>query len=425
MTEIAQDVKSYDHVKSMIREVGDKLVGLKESQIDFLEKPKREIKSHITIEDNGEIKTYTSYVVLHRSPLKEPFKGGVRVHHSVNRDIIRLLAAEMTWKCRLLSLPFGGAKSGIQCDPHFLGNVKFEKVMRGFVNEIRRDLGPFIYVPAPDMGSNEEAMFWIWDQYNNFYPDHDNKAVVTGKPPDIGGCNVRKQATGLGLYIVQEIILDNFKIKSDNNNATIAVQGFGNVGSHYAEFAFAEGFKVVAVSDIFGGVYNSAGLNIHALTEYAKNNGSVVGFPESDFVTNNDLLALPCDILVPCALENTLTEANADKVKAKIILEGANAPTTPKADDILKSKNILVVPDILANAGGVTVSYFEWAKNIGQSITMRNEEEIIRELDGYLRCACLEVLHVSKTKNISLRMAAYMIAIERMKKIYDEIGWKS
>lgn len=418
------DVKSYEDVKSMIRKVGEKL-RLHDSQIDFLEKPKKEIKSHITIEDNGNIETYTSYVVLHRSPLREPFKGGIRIHPGVNRDIVRLLGTEMTIKCRLLDVPFGGAKSGIQCDPGSLSGIKLEKITRGFVNEIRRDLGSFIYVPAPDMGSNEKVMFWIWDQYNSFYPDHDNKAAVTGKPPDIGGCNVRKQATGLGLYIIQEIILDNFKIRSDNNEATIAIQGFGNVGSHYAACAFAEGFKTAAVSDIFGGAYNPKGLDIRALTEYAKSNGTVVGFPGSDFVTNNDLLALPCDILVPCALENVLTEANADKVKAKIILEGANAPTTAKADEILKSKNILVVPDILANGGGVTVSYFEWAQNIGQSITMRNEEAVVRELDGYLRCACLGVLEKSRAQNISLRTAAYMIAIERMKKIYDEIGWKS
>lgn len=314
MTETLQDVKSYGHVKLMIRKVGETL-GLKESQIDFLEKPKREIKSHITIKDKENIETYTSYVVLHRSPLKEPFKGGIRIHPAVNRDIIRLLAAEMTIKCQLIGLPFGGAKSGIQCDPLILSQSKLEKIIRGFVNEVRRDLGPFIYVPAPDMGSNEKAMFWIWDQYNAFYPDHDNKAIVTGKPPNIGGYKIRKEATGLGLYIIQEIILDRFRIKSNGDDVAVVVQGFGNVGSHYAKFCFSQGFKIVAVSDIQGGIYNNQGLDIIKLLDYFNTYKTVCGFRDGDTITNEDLFSLECDILAPCASENMITELNADKSK--------------------------------------------------------------------------------------------------------------
>ena len=424
--DIKSDIKSYENVKVMIEGAGE-ILNLTDKQIEFLKLPEKEIKGHITItKETGEIETFPAYVILHRSPLREPFKGGARISLSVTRDLIRILATEMTFKCRILDLPFGGAKSGIVCDPSTLNSREFESLTRGFVIVFHRDLGTFIYIPAPDMGSNKNVMFWIWDQYNFMYSDRDNKGVVTGKPPEFGGCRVREEATGMGMCIVQDIILDSLDFNKDASEIKIAVNGFGNVGKHYTKLAFKEGFKIIAVSDIKGGIYNERGLDIDKVLNYAKENGgNIQGFPEGDFLTNEELLLLPCDILAPCACENVLNEFNASNVKAKIILEGANAPTTPKADEIFKEKNIITVPDILANAGGVTVSYFEWAKNVGQSIIMQHDEAIVKELEIYLRRASREVLNKSKELNNTLRMAAYVLAIRKMKEIYDIRGWIS
>jgi len=422
---MTNDIKSYENVKGMIESVGE-ILNLSEKKIEFLKTPEKEIKAHITIErETKDIETFSSYVILHRSPRKEPFKGGVRFHPNVTRDLIRILATEMTLKCWLLGLPFGGAKSGIVCNPNNLTLKELEALVKGFVSGARRDLGSFVYVPAPDMGSNKRTMLWIWDQFNTFFPDHDNKAVVTGKPPEFGGCNIREEATGRGLCVIQEIILDALKIKKNAEHTTIVVQGFGNVGSNYARLAFDEGFKIIAISDINSAIYNKHGLNILKLLKYWRENKTIIDFPESENIKNDELFLLPADILAPCAVENALNESNADKIQAKIILEGANAPTTPKADEIFKEKNIIVVPDILANAGGVTVSYFEWSKNTGQSIAMQHDDALIKELERYLQTAALATLNKSEELNVSLRKAAYILAIERMKEVYDMIGWTS
>ena len=421
-----KDVKSYENVKGMIDSVGG-ILGLSEKKIEFLKTPEKEIKAHITIkrESTQDIETFISYIILHRSPRKEPFKGGIRFHPSVTRDLIRILATEMTLKCWLLGLPFGGAKSGIVCGPNSLTQKELEALTKGFVNEARRDLGPFIYVPAPDMGSGKNNMLWIWDQFNTFIPDHDNKAVVTGKPPEFGGCRVREEATGRGLCIVQDMVLDALGIRKNAENTTIVVQGFGNVGSHYAKLAFNEGFKIIAVSDVNGAIYNRHGLDIPRLLNCVKENNTLIDFQGSENISSHELFSFPCDILAPCAVENALNDSNADAIKAKIILEGANAPTTPRADEIFKEKNIVVVPDILANAGGVTVSYFEWSKNTGQSITMQHDDAVIKELERYLQIATLATLDKSDELKVSLRKAAYILAIERIKDTYDMVGWTS
>lgn len=420
------DIKSFENVKYMIEQAGRKC-GLTDEQIEFLKTPEKEIKGHITIPtETGGIETVPAFIILHRNPRRDdPFKGGIRIGKDVNRDMIRILATEMTFKSWLNDLPFGGGKSGIVCEPPNQKTKKFEHLARGFVIVFHRDIGSFIYVPAPDMGSNQNFMYYIWDQCRIMHPNEDVKGFVTGKPPEIGGCQLREEATGRGMCIVQEIMLDHFNFRKNAGDISIAIQGFGNVGSHYARISFEQGFKIIAVSDINDGIYNSRGLNINKLLDHVKEAETVIGFPDSDRITNEELISLNCDILAPCAVASALNESNANKVRARFIKEGGNAVTTPRADEIFKEKGIIVSPDILDNSGGLITSFFEWSKNISHSVIMEHNEVIINELERYLQKSTKAVLETAENFNESLRMAAYILPIKKMKYFYDKTGWST
>ncbi len=359
--------------------------------------------------DDGSIKVFQGYRVQHNNA-RGPFKGGIRYHPNVTIDEVRALAMWMSWKTAVVDLPYGGAKGGIAVNPKELSEGEIERLTRRYTVAIAPIIGPYIDIPAPDVYTGPQHMAWILDTYSQLVGRFE-PAIVTGKPVELGGSLGRKQATGRGTAIaaVEAAKALNIPIK----NATVAVQGYGNVG-FYAAAVINElyGAKVVAVSDSKGGIYNSDGLNPQKVLEHKKKTGSVVGFPGAREITNEELLTLNVDILIPAALEGVITEKNANEVKAKVVAEGANGPTTPEADKILFEKGILVVPDILANAGGVTVSYFEWVQNLMR--VQWTEEEVNMKLHDKIVKAFNEVYKIHKEKNVDMRTAAMMLAVQRV-----------
>lgn len=377
--------------------------------LEKIKHPRREFVVRFPLRfDDGRIELLTGYRVQHNT-LRGPAKGGIRYHPDVDLDEVRALAGWMTWKCAVVNIPFGGAKGGVQCDPSKMSPAELERMTRRYVWEISPVIGPEQDIPAPDVNTNPQVMAWIVDTYSVF-KGYTCPSVVTGKPIEIGGSLGRLTATARGvLYVLQEAAS---LVKLDLSAATAAVQGFGNVGYHAARLMDEVGVKVVAVSDVVGGVYNPKGLSIKDVYKHCRESGSVVNYPEADNITNADLLALSCDVLVPAALENQITKANAETVKARLIVEGANGPTTPFADDILQEKNVFLVPDILANAGGVTVSYFEWVQNVQKLFW--TEEDINTRLHQVMKRAFQEVYAMSVREKVSMRTAAYMLAIHRV-----------
>ena len=394
-----------------------RLLQLKQGLWEILAKPKRQIIVSCPVElDSGEIKSFTGYRVQYNIALG-PAKGGIRYHPNVTLDDVTALAAWMTWKCALVNIPFGGGKGGIVCDPFKLSRRELEALTRRYVAEIIDAIGPEKDIPAPDVNTNEQIMAWIMDTYS-MHVGHTVTAVVTGKPVPLGGSRGRREATGRGCMLVTREACKCLGMPLDG--ARVAVQGFGNVGGVTAQLLAQNGAKIIGVADWKGGVYNPKGLDLQALLEHSKKTTSVAGFPGADSITNEELLTLDCDILVPAALENQITSTIAKNVKARIVCEGANGPTTPEAHNILVDKGILVIPDILANAGGVVVSYFEWVQD--RHGYFWKEDMVNASLEEIMVNAFREVMEMSRKHNIDLRTAAYMVAINRVAYVTEMRG---
>lgn len=382
---------------------------LKRGIQEYLVTPHRELTVNFPVKmDDGSIRIFTGYRV-HHSTVLGPTKGGIRYHQDVTLNEVRALAMWMTWKCALVNLPYGGAKGGVIVDPTTLSAGELERLTRRYASEISVMMHPLGDIPAPDVGTNEQVMAWIMDTYS-MHVGHSVPAVVTGKPVSIGGSVGRREATGRGCMIAAREAARILGFPW--SGASVVVQGFGNVGSAAAALMSAEGCKIVGVSDVFGGIYNPDGLDMPALLRHVAETRSVVGFPGTEAVTNQELLELPCTYLVPAALEGQITDANADRIKARVIVEAANGPTTPDADAILEAKGITVLPDVLANAGGVVVSYFEWVQDL--QLFFWSEEDINQRLERIMVRSVHEVIELARAQGISYRLAALQRAVERV-----------
>lgn len=388
-----------------------KKLGLEDGIYQYLKTPTKQIITSIPIiMDKGNIEVFEGYRVIHNDILG-PSKGGIRYAEDVNLDEVKALAAWMTWKCAIVNIPFGGAKGGVRCNPNILSQTELERLTRRFTSNLLDVFGPEKDIPAPDMNTNEQTMAWIMDTYS-MHSKRTETAVVTGKPFILGGSLGRREATGRGVMIVSIAALN--KLGIDPKKATAVVQGFGNVGSVSAQLLQEQGVKILAVSDVTGGYYNKKGLDVNELIEYTKKHKNLSKSGKAEAITNEELLELECDLLVPAAREDQITKKNADKLKCKIIAEGANGPTTAKADPILNEKGILVIPDILANAGGVTVSYFEWVQDrMGFFWTL---ETVNERLERMMLDAFNHVYDVAEKYNVSLRIGAYISAIDKVAK---------
>ena len=374
---------------------------------EILLAPDRIMKVDIVTEgENGNLLLHTGFRTQH-SNRRGPFKGGLRYHPSMDEDHATALASLMTWKTAIVGVPFGGAKGGIDCDPANLSDKEVHDITRAFVAQIKDVIGPTVDIPAPDVNTNASVMAWIMDEYSKYFGF--SPAVVTGKPLHLFGSEGREEATGRGvMYAMEEALTD---CGMDIKDTTVAIQGFGNVGGNAARLIAEKGARIVAVANHGGGVSNSEGLDIAALLEWTQQHGTVRSFPAGDELKGEDLLTWGADVLIPAALEDAITKENAAEVRARIIVEAANGPTTPEADEILHKNNVLVVPDILANAGGVTVSYFEWAQNIQQFSWERLR--VNEELEKIMRGAYREVRQIATDMNLNLRTAAFVLAIRR------------
>jgi glutamate dehydrogenase (NAD(P)+) len=369
-----------------------------------------------TLMDDGRTEVFLGYRVHHATVLG-PTKGGIRYHPGVSLPEVSALAMLMSWKCALMQLPYGGAKGGVACDPVSMSRRELERMTRRYTAEVMLLIGPDLDIPAPDMGTDEQTMAWIMDTYA-MTQGRTVPGVVTGKPVLVGGSAGRRDATGRGLvYVLSQAVR---QAGIELRGARVAIQGFGNVGSVTARLLWREGALVTAVGDAKGGVHNSKGLDIRALAAHVKEAGTVAGFRDADPITNADLLALPCDVLVPAALGGQITEQNADRVRAKIIAEGANGPTTPEADGILADRGVMLIPDILANAGGVIVSYFEWVQ--GLQYHFWKESEINSRLQELMTRAFSQVSAMAKREKVDLRTAALMVGVRRVADAFEIRG---
>ncbi|HRN54662.1 MAG TPA: Glu/Leu/Phe/Val dehydrogenase [Gemmatimonadaceae bacterium] len=389
------------------------LLDLEPGIYKVLKSPEKEITVSIPVlMDNGEVEVFTGIRVLHNTS-RGPAKGGIRFDMNVSLDEVKALAAWMTWKCAVVNIPFGGAKGGVICDPLKMSVGELERVTRRYTSGIISVLGPDRDVPAPDVNTNERVMAWLMDTYS-MHVGHTVNAVTTGKPVEMGGSLGRREATGRGVMFSALQALEHLKM--DVKGATVAVQGFGNVGSTAAMLLAEQGCKVVAISDRTGGLHNPKGIDIADAIAYVRKNKTLDGYGKGDVITNEQLLELPVDLLVPAALENVITTKNAKNIKAKVIVEGANGPTTAAADTILDDKGIFIVPDILANAGGVTVSYFEWVQNRGAYYW--DEQTVNDRLKKIMVDSFASVLNLSKQHKVNMRTAAYMVAISRVATVH-------
>ena len=386
-----------------------RLLDLDRGLYKVLRNPEKQIIVSIPItRDNGEIEVYTGYRVLYNTS-RGPAKGGIRFDLNVTLEEVKALAAWMTWKCAVVNIPFGGAKGGVVCDPPNMSMVELERLTRRYTAGIIETLGPDSDVPAPDVNTNERVMAWIMDTYS-MHKRHTVTAVVTGKPVAMGGSLGRREATGRGCLFVTRQALARFG--QSLAGARVAVQGFGNVGSIAAELMAQAGAKIIAVSDKTGGLHDAGGLDIPDVIAHAQKNRRLAGYPRAEPIGNDELLTIDCDVLVPAALENVITSKNAPKIRAKIICEGANGPTTAAADEILEQKGIFVIPDILANAGGVTVSYFEWVQDRGGYFW--DEDTVNRRLESIITRAFTDVTTLADRHKVNARIAAYMVGIDRV-----------
>ena len=389
-----------------------RILNLDEGMFQYLSNPvKTVIVSIPIIMDNGEVGVFEGYRVIHDNVLG-PSKGGIRYTPGVTLEEVKALAAWMTWKCAVVNVPFGGAKGAIKCNPKYLSNRELEQITRRYTAEMIEVIGPDRDIPAPDMNTNEQIMAWMMDTYS-MHARRTENAVVTGKPVILGGSKGRKEATGRGVVTVTLAALNKLSIMP--NKCRAAIQGFGNVGSVTARLLYERGTSIVGISDISGGYYNADGIDIDYALQYVRNNnGSLEGFDGAENISNSELLELPCDVLIPAALQDQINKDNARKIKAKAIVEGANGPVTANADSILDDMGILIIPDILANAGGVTVSYFEWVQD--RHGYFWTEDRVNRRLNRMMGDAFQLLYDVKQKYNITLRQAAYVHAIEKVSK---------
>lgn len=381
----------------------------------------RHIKRELTVNfpvkmDDGTIKIFTGHRVQHNIT-RGPAKGGIRYHPQVDLDEIRAMAMWMTWKCAVVNIPFGGAKGGVKCNPKEMSETELENLTRRFTTEISMLLGPERDIPAPDVYTNPKVMAWIMDTYS-MHKGYSVPGVVTGKPLSVGGSLGRRDATGRGCFFTIMSAAEHLGLKLDG--ARVAVQGFGNAGFAVARFLERVGAKLVAVSDSRGGAYNPRGMSVERLLRHKEEKGTLLGFPESEAIASEGPLEVECDILVPAALENQITKHNAPRVKAKLIAEAANGPTTPEADEILNDRGIFLIPDILANAGGVVVSYFEWVQNLQELFW--KESHINEQLEEIMKDAFQNVLRTAQEHRETMRMAAYMVALRRVEQATVDRG---
>jgi len=383
---------------------------LDEGMFQYLASPVKQVTVSVPIVmDSGEIRVFEGYRVIHNN-LLGPSKGGIRYAPDVTLEEVNALAAWMTWKCAIVNVPFGGAKGGVRCDPKQLSDTELERLTRRYTANMLEVFGPDRDIPAPDMNTNEQIMAWVMDTYS-MNAHKTETAVVTGKPNLLGGSQGRKEATGRGVVTVTLAALN--KVGLLPNKCTVAVQGFGNVGSVSAQLMYEQGAKIIAISDISGGYYNENGIDVPKAMEYAKNNNnSLEGYPEAEKITNEELLQLECDVLIPAAKEDQINRENAPNINARIIAEGANGPVTANADSILEDKGIMVIPDILANAGGVTVSYFEWVQD--RQGYFWTEERVNRRLNRMMRSAFDNLFQTREDYDITLRQAAYVFGINKV-----------
>lgn len=402
-------MKSFEATNFFVHQ-GAEILGMGEHIEKLLVMPKRQVKVQISLErQNGEIAVFSGYRVQHNNA-RGPMKGGLRYHESVDEFETQSLASLMTWKTALVDIPFGGAKGGISCNPLELTEKEVETVTRKFVAEVHEVIGPTTDIPAPDVNTNAQVMAWIMDEYSKFHGF--SPGVVTGKPVDLFGSEGREEATGRGVSYLTAWLLEDLKMNI--KKCAFCIQGFGNVGSYAAKFLYEMGAKIVGITDVSGGVYNEKGIDVAALLDVVKKTRQVRDFTGGKSIANEELFTLPCDVLIPAALGGVLHEKNAKNVRAKVIVEAANSPLTPEADEILAKKDVVILPDILANAGGVTASYFEWVQN--QQSFRWTLEHVRKELDGILKNAYAMVSDLSRRKKISLRKAAYIIALGRVGK---------
>ena len=408
MAEIEKELSPWESQAALFDEAARRL-NLNPGVVKFLREPNREIIVHIPVQmDSGEIEMFTGYRVQH-SIARGPGKGGIRYSPDVTLDEVRALASWMTWKCAVVNIPFGGSKGGVVCDPKKLSKGELERMTRRYTAELLDYLGPERDVPAPDVNTDEQVMAWIMDTYS-MHVRHTETAVVTGKPLDLGGSRGRQEATGRGCMIVCDEAVKRLRLVRDRTR--VIIQGFGNVGRSAAQHLHSEMYRVTGIAEIDGGIYNAHGLDIPALVDYRKGNGTIAGFPESEPADPQELLTMNCDILLPAATENQITTRNAERIQAKIVCEGANGPTTFAADEILERRGIFVIPDILANAGGVTVSYFEWVQDReGYFWTLHQVRERLKQI---MQSSFYDVMRYAEQHNVRPRIAAYMLAIDRV-----------
>ena len=398
----------YEIAKAQLRRVGDEF-GIDDNLISVLSQCKKAVEVSIPTQMNdGSTKVFTGYRVTH-NVARGPSKGGIRYHPDVTLDEVKALSMWMTWKCALANIPFGGAKGGVIVNPKALAPRELERMTRRFTSEIINEIGPEKDIPAPDVGTDSRVMAWIFDTYS-MNKGHSVLGVVTGKPLAIGGSLGREEATARGaLYVLRGAAR---KRNLSLNGATAAVQGFGNVGSYLARFLAQDGAKVVAISDSAGGVHNPNGIDVEAAFARKRETGSIGGLPGTDPISNDDLLLLDVDVLAPCALEQVISESNADRIKASIVVEGANGPVTPGADEILEQNGVLILPDILANAGGVVVSYFEWVQGLQEYFW--KEDEVNAKLNDIVTRAFNETWALHESKGVSMRLGSYGLAVQRV-----------
>jgi glutamate dehydrogenase (NAD(P)+) len=398
----------YEIARAQLRRVGDRF-GIDDDMIGVLSACKKAVEVSVPTQmDDGSTRVFTGYRVTHNIA-RGPSKGGIRYHPDVTEDEVKALAMWMTWKCALAGIPFGGAKGGVVVDPKALSPRELERMTRRYTSEIINEIGPEKDIPAPDVGTDARVMAWIFDTYS-MNKGHSVLGVVTGKPLAIGGSLGREEATARGALYVLRGAARKRELRLEG--ASVAVQGFGNVGSHLARFLAQDGARIVALSDSAGGVYNPEGIDVDAALLHKAESGSLGGLEGTDPISNDDLLLLDCDVLAPCALEQVITESNADRIKAKIVVEGANGPVTPTADEILEDRGILILPDILANAGGVIVSYFEWVQGLQEYFW--KEDEVNAKLNDIVTRAFNETWATHEGQDVNMRVASYGLAVQRV-----------
>jgi glutamate dehydrogenase (NAD(P)+) len=403
-----QEINPWEAQSARFNLAAQKL-NLDEGLWKVLSYPAREIIVHIPVAmDNGQLEVFTGFRVQH-SIARGPAKGGIRYSPDVTLDEVRALASWMTWKCAVVNIPFGGAKGGVICDPHKMSMAELERMTRRYTAELFEFIGPEKDVPAPDINTNEQTMAWIMDTYS-MHMRQTVTAVVTGKPINIGGSRGRREATGRGIMVVCDEAIK--KLGLNRESTRVIIQGFGNVGSNAARLMAEAGYKVIGIAEVDGGLYRKTGIDVEALWAFHQRNGTIHGFSEADPIDPAELLVTDCEILIPAATENQITSRNADRVKCRILAEGANGPTTASADEILAEKRVFVIPDILCNAGGVTTSYFEWVQD--RQGYFWKESVVNEQLEHIMKNAFEDVVRYAETHGVNNRIAAYMLAIDRV-----------